>query len=392
MTLSYNDGKTLDELNEFLRKTLKKPNKYKPQEIKRISFPIQDKTEKNVISLGIPTIKDRALQTLINLVLEPLVELTSDPNSYGFRHYRDCKMAIGAVKSNLLSLDPEKVKKSRLARTKNIIAGSSFVAAKDKFILDADIKGFFYNINHDWIINNVFLPEDFKFFIKAWLNAKIFENNNKTDILSGTPEKGLISSTLINMTINGLEEVVMNSIKVLTKKNKEQTLYVKNGDGTSKRILLGVRYFRYADDFIVIAKSKNIIISYIRPAIVEFLKERGLWLSPQKTKIFQLSAQGAQLDFLGYTFKYKNKWSVKRGMLLKSIGSSGIALYPHKDQVRNLIRRCKEIFKKSQNLSAVELISKVNPLIGGWGRYFNMENSSKYRVSVQNALYLLCWK
>ena len=79
-------------------------------------------------------------------------------------------------------------------------------------------------------------------------------------------------------------------------------------------------------------------------------------------------------------------------MLLKSIGSEGIALYPNKNKVRDIIRRCKEIFRKSQNLSAAELISKLNPLIGGWGRYFNLDNSSKYRVSVKNALYILCWR
>lgn len=106
------------------------------------------------------------------------------------------------------------------------------------------------------------------------------------------------------------------------------------------------------------------------------MKERGLWwLSPQKTNIFKLSDRVSQLDFLGYTFKYQNKWSVKRGILLKSIGSNGIALYPNKNKVREIIRKGKEILKKSSNLSAVELISKLNPIIGGWGRYFNMENS-----------------
>jgi Group II intron, maturase-specific domain/HNH endonuclease len=79
-------------------------------------------------------------------------------------------------------------------------------------------------------------------------------------------------------------------------------------------------------------------------------------------------------------------------MLLKSIGSDGVALYPNKDKVRDIIRRCKEVYRQSQNLSAAELISKLNPIIGGWGRYFNMENSSKYRVSLQNALYLSCWR
>jgi RNA-directed DNA polymerase len=387
MTLSYNNSETLYVLNEFLRDTLKKPTLYKPQPIKRVWIP--GKSDKR--PLGIPTIKDRALQTLINLVLLPLVELTSEPNSYGFRPYRDCKMAIGAVKSNLLNADHEKIKKGILSQGKKVQTVSSYVASKDKYILDADIKGFFDNINHDWIIENVFLPAQFKLFVQGWLKAKIIGINKSIDPNSGTPQGGIISPTLANMTLNGLENVILNSIKRLTN-NKDQFKRVKNGDGTYKRIHIGVKYFRYADDFIVLARSKNIIIQYVKPAIEEFLKERGLWLSPQKTKIFKLSDTGAQLDFLGYTFKYQNKWSVKRGMLLKSIGSGGIALYPNKNKVRDIIKRCKDIFQKSTNLSAVELISKLNPIIGGWGRYFNMENSSKYRVSVQNALYLLCWR
>ena len=387
--LTYNDSETFYELNEFLRDILKKPFLYKPQPIKRVWIPKPGKIEKR--PLGIPTIKDRALQTLINLVLLPLVELTSEPNSYGFRPYRDCKMAIGALKSNLLSADREKIRKGILAQGKKVQIVSSYVASKDKYILDADIKGFFDNINHEWIISNVFLPDQFKWFVKGWLKARIIDLNNILDPTSGTPQGGIISPTLANMTLNGLELVILNSIKTLTK-SKDQFKTVKNSDGTYKRILIGVKYFRYADDFIVLARSKNIIIQYIKPAIEEFLQERGLWLSPQKTKIFKLSDPGAQLDFLGYTFKHQNKWSVKRGMLLKSIGSNSIALYPNQNKVREIIRKCKQIFKNSQNLSAVELISKLNPIIGGWGRYFNMENSSKYRVSVQNALYVLCWR
>jgi retron-type reverse transcriptase len=273
MTLTYNDTETLYELNKFLRDTLKKPAQYKPQPIKRVWIHKPGKTEKR--PLGIPTIKDRAIQTLINLVLLPLVELTSEPNSYGFRPHRDCKMAIGAVKSNLLSADHEKIKKGILAQGKKIQTVSSYVASKNKYILDADIKGFFDNINHDWIIANVFLPTQFKFFVQGWLKAKIIDINDTIDPTSGTPQGGIISPTLANMTLNGLEENILNSIKTLTN-NKDQFKRVKNEDGTHKRILIGVKYFRYADDFIVIARSKNIIIQYVKPAVAEFLKERGL--------------------------------------------------------------------------------------------------------------------
>jgi len=82
---------------------------------------------------------------------------------------------------------------------------------------------------------------------------------------------------------------------------------VKMADGKKTRINLAIQTVRYADDFVVIARSKNLINKYILPAIETFLKQRGLWLSPQKTKIYSLVQPRTQLDFLGYTFKYQSK-------------------------------------------------------------------------------------
>lgn len=149
MSLGRNDYDLLDNLNDFLRDMMKHPRNYKTQGIKRVWIPKPNKPEKR--PLGIPTIRDRALQALVNLVLLPLVELTSESNSYGFRPYRDCKMAIGAVRSNLLSHDPEKLREGIITRSKNARpeTGINTVTGKDKYILDADIKGFFDNINHN---------------------------------------------------------------------------------------------------------------------------------------------------------------------------------------------------------------------------------------------------
>ena len=137
-------------------------------------------------------------------------------------------------------------------------------------------------------MENIFLPDKLKIFVKSWLNAKMMVQDQIIDPVSGTPLGGIISPTLANMTLNGLEKVVTTSIRV-SNKMVDQGLYVKNGNGNPKRILIGIKYFRYADDFIVIARSKTIIINYVKPAIEQFLSERGLWLSPQKTKIFKLS-------------------------------------------------------------------------------------------------------
>lgn len=107
------------------------------------------------------------------------------------------------------------------------------------------------------------------------MKAKIFDEGMYVDPLDGTPQGGIISPTLANFTLNGLEKVVLESINPLTK-SPDQRMSIKLADGLKSRIALAMNVVRYADDFIVIARSQNILRRYITPAINEFLKERGL--------------------------------------------------------------------------------------------------------------------
>ena len=104
---NHTNEESFESLVEYLRECVYHPNKYKASSIKKIWISKSGKTER---PLGIPTIKDRTLQVLVNLVLLPLVEMTSDPNSYAFRPHRECKMAIAAVKNLLKTIDIEKTK------------------------------------------------------------------------------------------------------------------------------------------------------------------------------------------------------------------------------------------------------------------------------------------
>jgi Reverse transcriptase (RNA-dependent DNA polymerase) len=158
--------KSYEALVEYLRDITYHPNKYYPSPIKRVGITKPGKSETEKRPLGIPTVKDRALQTLINLVLMPLVEATSDIDSYGFRPYRDCKMAVSAVRMQLKSLDlvtQEKYMKKRFGKTG---LAQDTQLNEDKWILDADIKCLFDNISHEWLLTNLFLHPKLKSFVE----------------------------------------------------------------------------------------------------------------------------------------------------------------------------------------------------------------------------------
>lgn len=107
--------------------------------------------------------------------------------------------------------------------------------------MNADIKGFFDNINHDWILNNLFLDPNLILFIKAWLTSGALDKNIFYETKTGTPQGGIISPTLANFTLNGLEKTVMDSIKPLTK-SKDERIVVRLKDGSKTRIASSLAY------------------------------------------------------------------------------------------------------------------------------------------------------
>jgi len=262
---------------------------------------------------------------------------------------------------------------------------------ENKWILDADIKGLFDNISHEWLLKNIWLPPQHKEILEAWLKAGAIYLGKYLPTDTGTPQGGIISPTLANFTLNGLEKAVYDSILSLTR-SKERRIVIKYRDGTKTRIATNLQVIRFADDFVILARSKHLLEKYVKPAVEDYLIERGLHLSAEKTTLLTLSQPKSVLNFLGYTFQYQSKWRHDRAMVYRHSDQSAIAMYPNKKKVSGIILKLREIFRKSSNLTAYELISILNPIIRGWANYYNLGNSSYYRDIVRQAIYRFAWR
>jgi len=305
---------------------------YRSKPLRRVFIEKKGKNKKR--PLGIPVMYDRAMQTLYALALEPIAETTGDHISFGFRKGRSAKDACEQI-FNVLARE-----------------------CSPTWILEGDIKGCFDSINHDWLRENI--PMD-KRIMKQFLKSGFIYEGNLFPTNIGSPQGGAISSIYANMTLDGLEKLI-------------QDKYHRNSKGKIEnhhRAKSKVNLVRYADDFVITAKTKE-IAEELKDMVSQFLATRGLALSEEKTLITHIDKG---FDFLGWTFrKFKGKLIVK----------------PSKNSIKTLIRKFATIIlKQGKAASQSELIRRLNQIIRGWSNYHRHVVASQAFSHINNTLYLL---
>jgi RNA-directed DNA polymerase len=266
---------------------------------------------------------DRAMQALYALALQPISETTADKRSFGFRLFRSAQDASNYA--------------FRCLHGKN----------SSPWILEGDIKGCFDTIAHDWLRKNI--PMD-RSILAQFLKAGYISDEILYPTDKGTPQGGIVSPILANMTLDGIETLLLKRFPKMK-----------------------VYFIRYADDLIVTAPTKE-IAEEARETLREFLAVRGLELSPEKTVITHID-EG--FDFLGWNLrKYK-------GLLMTK---------PSRKSIEAVTRKIRTILRKARAWTQEQLIDALNPVIRGWTNYHRHSVAKKVFGKLDAYLWTVTWQ
>lgn len=285
--------------------------------------------------LGIPTMKDRALQALVKLALEPEWEARFEPNSYGFRAGRSCHDAIEAIYKS--------------------------IHCKSKFILDADIAKCFDCIDQETLLIKLNTFPTIRRQVRAWLKAGVMDGKQLFPTSEGTPQGGVISPLLANIALHGMEERIKQFAETIDLKDYRGRQQGKRDKRRSLSLI------RYADDFVILHEDLT-VVQRCREIISEWLEGMGLELKPSKTRLahtfIQYEQENPGFDFLGFTIQQfpTGKYHSKQGF--KTI------ITPSKQKQKVHYEEIARVIEAHKAAPQAALISHLNPIIRGWANYY----------------------